>query len=259
MDAFARVLAEPASLAARRQLAADWDAAGDPRGTVVRAQLEAWELAHAGQLGSPRWYAVRKQANDLINANRRTWAGPLATLVDDYAFHRGLIARITIALDDFVLRAKELVSLAPIQHLDLHGPATRWTEFVALPQLDQIVSFEIANVPNEVGDAQATALARSSHAAGLRWISLLGNSIGRSGVEALAASPYLEHVVFLSLRDNPFDPTPRVHDDSGVVFTEPNPHGEQLQRTYGRRPWLAGPAPERGSYWPPDRDEYAAR
>jgi hypothetical protein len=259
MDAFARVLAAPASLDARRQLAAEWDAAGDPRGAVVRAQLEAWELARRGQLGTPRWYEVRKQANDLINANRKTWAGAVATLVDDFAFHRGLIARVTLSVDDFVERAKELVSLAPIQHLDLHRPATRWDELVALPQLDQIVSFEIARAASEVGDAQAIALARSRHAAGLRWIGLAENAIGRAGVEALAASPYLKEVVFLSLRGNDFDPTPRVWDDNGVAFTEPNRYGEELQRTYGPRPWLAGPGPERGSYWPPDRDEYAAR
>jgi hypothetical protein len=36
------------------------------------------------------------------------------------------------------------------------------------------------------------ALAKSPRAARLKWISLNGNNISEAGVEALAASPYLE-------------------------------------------------------------------
>lgn len=257
-DALARVLAAPASLAARRELAAAWEAEGDPRAELVRAQLEYWELSRADRAASPRAREVRDKANALLRANRRAWAGRIADLVDSYEFHRGLVAEIEISVDKFVEHAAELVALAPIQHLDLTSPATRWNELVALPQLAQMVSLELAGAPREIGDDQAIALARSRHAAGLRWIGLSGNSIGRPGVEALAASPYLEHVVFLGLRDNPCDPTPRIFDDQGVAFVEPNPIATELQRTYGRRPWLEGPPLERATYWPPDREEFAA-
>lgn len=258
MDQLARVIAAPASLEARRQLAAAWETAGDPRGAFVRAQVEYWQLASVGKDATPPAQAARTRAGDLLRGNRKQWAGEIAKLVEDYEFHRGLVAEITMSVDAFVERAKEIVALAPIQHLNLTTPATRWNELVALPQLDQIVSLEIAGAGDAIGDKEAIALSRSPHTRGLRWVGLSGNAIGRLGVEALAASPHLARVVFLGLRDNMCDPTPHVWNDGGIAFSEPNPIGTELQRTHGPRPWLAGPPPDRATYWPPDRDEHAA-
>ncbi|MCX5746608.1 MAG: hypothetical protein NT062_29375 [Proteobacteria bacterium] len=39
MTPFERVLAEPGSIAARRALAAEWKAAGDPRALLIEKQL----------------------------------------------------------------------------------------------------------------------------------------------------------------------------------------------------------------------------
>lgn len=255
-SAFQRVLAEPSSLAARRELAAAWEAANDPRAELVRVQVASWEAAQRGER-TPQALATRKRATELVRLHGRAWAGRIAERVDSYRFHRGLVAEVALAADTFVERADELCALAPLQHLTLTAPIARWRDVCALPQLGQIVSLELAGVKT-FGDAQVMALATSRHAAGLRWLGLSGCSITQAGVEALAASPYLDRVVYVGLRDNPFDPSPQIWDDGGVITVEPSPSAPAIERTYGRRPWLS-PSVEQAAQWPPDPDQLAAR
>lgn len=230
MSAFDRVLAEPASLEARRALLAEWERAADPRAALLAIELEAWRLMH--EPPTPRYAKLRAEAAELVRRHGAAWAGRLAELVTRYRFHRGLVAEITLPLDRFVELADELCTLAPIQHLNLRAPATRFRELVTLPRFAQIVSFEVPG-QRQIGDDDALELARSPHASQLRWIALPRNSIGKAGVEALATSPYLRQVYFLALDGNRCDPSPTVWNDSGVVTVEPSPIATELQR--GRR------------------------
>lgn len=256
-DPFQRVLAEPSSLAAREALAAAWQAAGDPRAELIRTQVAYWSFAARGELGLPQAKAARTRGNELVRAHGRAWAGELAGLVDRYRFHRGLVAEVALSCDAFIDRADRLFALAPIQHLTLTAPITRWADLCALPRLAQIVSLEVADV-KAFGDDQAMALATSRHAAGMRWLGLSGCSLHQPGVEAIAASPYFDRVVYVGLTGNPFDPSPQIWDDGGVITVEPSRYAAPIERAYGRRRWLS-PTPDEARQWPPDPDQLAAR
>src|SRR5262249_5885714 len=49
------------------------------------------------------------------------------------------------------------------------------------------------------------------------WLSLKRNGIGKAGVEALAASPYLKQVVYLCLDDNPYNPREKALEGGPLV------------------------------------------
>jgi hypothetical protein len=254
VSAFERVLAEPASLSARRALLVEWDRAADPRAELMRAQLEVWK--HLDAPPTAQSWELSGDAAALTHLHGEAWAGRIAELVDAYRFHRGLVAEITISLDRFIELADELYQLAPIQHLNLRGPATRFRELVASPRFAQLVSVAFEGQPS-FGDTEAFALAQSRYASRLRWIVLTRNAIGRLGVEALAASPYLANVIYLDLDGNPFNPSPSVWSDGGVFSVEASPYAAELQRAYGRKVWLE-PLYQQAEWWPPSRDVYAA-
>lgn len=177
-------------------------------------------------------------------------------LVERCAFHRGLIAEVKLSLDRFVELAEVLCTMAPIQHLSLHGPCDRWAEFLALPQLRQMVSLEFTYP--DLDDEMVCELANVPSLTSLRALYLEKCKVGRRGVEALAASPYLERVVNIGLDRTQYDPLPTFWDDFGIVNYEPNPRGDELAMQYGRRPWLVGPPVELYRKWIPVHDLYAA-
>jgi hypothetical protein len=251
MDAFARVLAEPGSLAARRALAAQWKAANDPRSELVEKQLAYRDLELRDESSSKSARALRDQIRALIDREGRKWAGRIADLVESYEYRRGLVAQVKLRGERFVQHAAELFALAPIQHVDLTAPLA-FDQVVGLPQLRKLVSLGINQQLDKFGDREATLLARSPHAAGLRWVGLYRNQIGEAGVEALAASPYLASARYIGLDYNPANPTPTVNDYDGQYLVERPPLAERLARSYGERPWLTGPST---GAWPPDRDE----
>ncbi|MBA3452343.1 MAG: hypothetical protein H0T42_04520 [Deltaproteobacteria bacterium] len=245
-DAFARVLAEPGSLAARHALLEAWRREGDPRGELLEPQL----AYHATEQ-----LALLEKLNVLIADQGRTFAGELATLVDGFTFHRGLVAEITVTGTSFLALAPLVFRLAPIQHLTLRAPLPPVEELFGSRFLTKLVSLDMPTLGAAFGDRGAMALARSPHAQGLRWISLPGADIAEAGVEALAASPYLDGVRYLGLRDNPSDPTPYAREHDSRFDVGRPPLAIELERKFGVRPWLAVPtAPE---HWPPNREALA--
>jgi hypothetical protein len=253
MDAFAQVLAEPGSMAARRALLADWKTRGDPRAELLENQLTYLELERAGD---DRAYALRLAINVAIARRGGAWAGELAKRVTDYKFHRGLVAEITLSGADFVARAPQLFELAPIQHVTITAPLPSMDALFAVSQLAKLTSLNMPGLGAAFGDSGAFALARCEHAARLRWISLNYDAIGQAGVEALADSPMLAHVRFLGLGGNAVDPTPYVQEVMEGHYGGGRPLlAAQLEQRFGPRPWLATPTnPED---WPPNREALA--
>jgi len=247
-----RVLAEPGSTAARKALAAEWRASGNPQVDLIDAQLEYRELERANKTSSPAAKALLVAIDRSIAQHGSVWAGALTKLVDSLEYRRGLIAKVTLSGERFLAVAPELFAHAPIQHVDFEAPLAL-DKLLASPFLGKLGSLAIQLQYAAFGDREAIAVARTRQLAGLRWLSLYANGIGEAGVEALAASPYLEGCVYLGLVDNPCDPTPSVVDYDGTEGVSRPPIADQLERSYGKRPWLSGPAP--GEPWPPDRDD----
>lgn len=253
-ELYAAVVADPDDEAPRRALAAYYDGRGDPRGELIRLQLESAAKAAMGT----RDGALIHRERALLRTHGRAWAAPLADLITDYKFHRGFIGEVTLPLDRFLDVAPTLFAAAPIQHLNLTMPRTRWAELLRSPHLARLTSLLLQRLDLDDEDARAIASAEALRT--LRWLSLARNRIGRPGVEALAASPWLAQLPVLDLFDNPCDPIPKpaAHDLDGRVTAIDRPMiANELEARYGRRPWLDNP--EDPDAWPLPRDAYRAR
>jgi len=251
-SAYARVLANPTSLSAREALAAEWKAAGDPRAKLIDFQLRYRAYRVAGSTASDDARMLLRKAYELTTKHGAEWAGEVAGLVEKFEFHRGCIAEVTLSGASFARVMPRLVALAPIQHVNLTLPLD-FASVVAAPEFAQLTSLKAVTLGAGFGDAEAKLLAASPLAKGLRWIRLTDDAIGRAGVEALAASSYLATCAYLDLAGNPVNPSPDVNDHTGALLAVRSDVGDEMERTYGHRPWLALPT----GAWPPDRDDIA--
>ncbi len=250
-ELYAAVLAEPNAAPPRRALAAHYDAKGDPRGELIRVQLELADKEARGVLDG----ALIRRERALLKAHGAAWAAPLADLITGHKFHRGLIGEVSLPLDRFLGVAPTLFAAAPIQHVNLTRPRTRWAELLRSPHLARLSSLALADL--DLDDGDASAIARADALRALHYLSLAHNRIGRAGVEALAASPYLARLDVLDLSNNPCDPVPRPggRDLDGRVTAIDRPAlANELVSRYGERPWLANPA--NPDAWPLPRDSY---
>jgi uncharacterized protein (TIGR02996 family) len=250
-ELYAAIVAEPNDPAPRRALAAHYDGRRDPRGELIRVQLELADKEARGVLDG----ALIRRERDLLKAHARAWAAPLADLIGGYKFHRGLIGEVTLPLDRFFDVAPALFAAAPIQHLNLTRPRTRWAELLRSPHLAHLSSLALEDL--DLGDEDARAIARADALRALHYLSLANNRIGPAGVEALAASPYLARLDVLDLSNNPCDPIPRPGGrglDGKVTAIDRPALANELVSRFGERPWLANPA--NPDAWPLPRDAY---
>ncbi|MDX2087535.1 MAG: hypothetical protein SFX73_06785 [Kofleriaceae bacterium] len=252
MDAFDRVLAEPGSLEARKELLAAWKRKGDKRASFLEQQLALFEARQRGDDTE----AMRRAVNLAVIRDGKALAGEVARLVSKFEFHRGLVAEITISGADFVARAAKLFTLAPIQHVTITLPLPLLSAFFDLPQLAKLTSLNMPKLGGAFGDAGASALAGCRHARALRWIALNNDEITQVGAQALAASSSLAEVAYLGLRGNPADPTPfRQEIMEGQYSSGRPPLADDLEAKFGKRRWLE--VPEDTDPWPPDRESLA--
>ncbi len=256
MNAFDRVMAQPASLAARYALLAEWKASNHPQAALLEKQLEYRQITGTDRR-SKQAVRLSSEINQLIKEHGRTWAGRVADLVHTYKFHRGLVAEVHVSGERFLEVMPEVLALQPVQHVSIIAP---WGSFEAIansPLLAKLSSLRIDLAGAAVGDAGAIAIARSPHVANLVDLSLAKDDIGKVGAEAIAASPYLADAKYICLEDNPYDPTPRVIDEGDGIYTPFRPpSADDIEATYGARPWLAAPTGYLPT-WPPLHDELA--
>jgi hypothetical protein len=253
--AFQRVLAEPSSLAAREALAADYRANGDPRAELIDKQLRLRKHRLARTVSSDEANALARETYVLVRKHGAAWAGELAKHVNDYTFHRGCIAEVTLPGITFGKEMPPLLRHAPIQHLNLVAPLAL-EEVVRSPHFARLTSLKIVEMGKEFGDKEAAMLAESPYSAGLKWIYLVDNSIGEAGVEALVASPYLASCIRIDLSGNPVDVTPGITTYEGIEDHYRSGRADELERKYGKRPWLAAPSADLTWWdWPPNRDD----
>jgi uncharacterized protein (TIGR02996 family) len=250
-ELYAAIVAEPNDPAPRRALAAHYDGRGDPRGELIRTQLELADKEARGVLDGK---LIRRE-RELLEAHGSAWAAPLADLITGHKFHRGLIGEVTLSVDRFLDVAPALFAAAPIQHLNLTRPRTRWAELLRSPHLAHLSSLALEDLG--LDDEDAKAIARADALRRLHYLALGNNRIGRAGVEALAASPFLARLDVLDLSNNPCDPIPRPggRDLDGRVTAIDRPAlANELVSRHGERPWLANPA--HPDAWPLPRDSY---
>jgi hypothetical protein len=252
MSAYERVLAAPSSLAAREALAAEWKAKKDPRAELIDKQLRLRQHRLENTLWSDEANALTREINVLLKKHGAQWAGDAAKHAKEYVFHRGCVAEVTLPGAAFASAMPKLLAVAPIQHVNLTTPLNL-EHVVESAHLAKLSSLRICEHRAGFGDAQASALARSPFLANLKWLSLTDNAIGVAGAESLAASPHLAKCVFIDLGGNPTNPTPSLSEYEGVENRGRPAIAQDLERKFGKRTWLQVPA--EGTAWPPNRDD----
>lgn len=205
------------------------------RGVFIRAQIDlvrkratgTWEELHlAGHA-----------ANDARREHGDAWDGQLRSLVSSVVYDRGFVELVRMSAAEFLGRAAELRGLAPIRHVDLTGVVEAGPEFWGSEALAGVRSLSMDRVG--LTDREAAALAGSPHLGELRWLSIQDNLLTRKAGDALGASSGLGRLVYVGMRGNPYDPTNRYSHDGEIVGSVwLPPEGERLERTHGPKAWL---------------------
>lgn len=249
---FQAVLDDATSDAPRLAYAAAFDNPQDPRAQFIRLQIE--DMAAGNRPGTSRWWACE----DLLRASGVAWAADVAPLVRAYNFERGFVGRVKLSANDFLRNAAALFAAAPIIHMDLTEAKPHITELCASPHLSKIRSLSLAGCALDDNDIRL--LASSPHLSELRWLSLMDNRIAFFGADQLAASKLLPNLHYVEFSGNPFNPTQRFADDSGIIVDLwMPPEGEQLEQRHGMIRWLHIEDCRTVDDIPPDRYRVALR
>lgn len=232
-DAFAHVLQEPELDAPRLAFA---DVVGGDRAAAIHHGIWARD-ARRKRLDDTAFRHEAKQR--VLFRQHPEWTTTVLERADGVHVGRGLVEGVTISLEAWIGRGREIVELAPILHLKLTNTRGRLGKLAADPMLAHIRSLDLES--GDLQDDDVRALVASSHLARLRWLSLARNDIGTEGQAALAAAtrhlPALRHVN-LALNAAP-DPTDEgAIDETGNVRWQARAEGLALEEHHGPLPWL---------------------
>jgi uncharacterized protein (TIGR02996 family) len=211
---------------------------GDPRGELIRVQIEIF-VDEAGHRLGPRYGENLKRRDELLAAHGREWAAPLSPLVDRWSFQRGFPDLVKLGARAFLERAQAIFDAAPVLHLDVTGLDAGCGDFFASPHLRRLRSLLLYE--SRIGDQGVERLAASPHLVGLRYLDLMLNQVTRRGLEALCASPNLPSLRYVKLTSNPVDDPhdrPVSVDNGRILDWEALPIQAELEARHGRKPWL---------------------
>jgi len=211
-----------------RLIYADYlDEAGDPRGELIRVQVELASLP----LGAAARLELEERQEALLDAYAEEWLSPLRALgaegVSRRCFERGLIERVVMTVKNFLVHGAELCVLAPALHrLELRQAKERIPQLCDHPLPPQITSLDLGccglrgaafdgiwRAPwtvqltelrlqiNHLEDEGIGNLVKASWPR-LRKLHLGNNKFSPSGVEMLSRSDMVAHLETLGLSLN---------------------------------------------------------
>ena len=240
------VLERPDDDAPRLAYAELMDQRKDERGEFIRRQLRA------AQATTTQQKTLRSNEADwLLTKHRSKWSQEVKGIADEYEFHRGFIAFVSLPARFFLEKAARLLAAAPIQHLDLIDAKPCMSELLGSAHLRRMrsLSLDQSGLDNE----DMKQLAASPNLGALRWLSLGYNAITLPGVVELAKSTALPKLRYANFGGNPVDPGEQHANDQGIIVESWMPSsGEWLEEEYGPLPWLHCPAKTTNDI-PPDR------
>jgi uncharacterized protein (TIGR02996 family) len=155
-----------------------------------------------------------------------------------WEWERGFVAELRTDPDMVADPREYIFNSSPIEHLDLTTEGSVLAALAA-PRVAQVRSFGLRDL--RLGDDDMEALVRDARLDRCEWLDLRSNNIGERGVKALAASPRIRAIPIVLLTFNPSDPATQFSD--GEMWLPPE--GAELEKAYGRIPWLHLPPPRR--------------
>jgi uncharacterized protein (TIGR02996 family) len=205
-----------------RLILADWlDDYGDDT-DQARAELIRVQCALARPRRSPA--ALRQREGELLAEHAANWLGPLAALVEQFCFDRGMLRLVVHGHRCFSPDLAELAStetyawVESLTLVQLTGAAVH--RLVQLPILAGVRSLTVDDA--RLGDQGLSLLATSSHLGQLRELHLGNCNLRDAGLCALARSDRLGRLENLDL--------PRNHIRNAVAALAQSPHLPALTR-----------------------------
>jgi uncharacterized protein (TIGR02996 family) len=232
------ILERPWDDGPRLELAALLDGRGDPRGELIRVQIEIF-LDEAGHRRGSKYAANLRREKELLKQHAAAWAADVSPLVDRVTFMRGFPDMVKVDAEKYLANAARLHAVAPVVHLDVKQLKGVLGRFFAEPHLGRLRSLLLYDC--HIGDEGVEALAASPVLGELRYLDLMLNDVTRRGVEALCASSGLPNLRYVKLTSNPVESPldrPVAVDNGQILEWEAHPIQEELEARYGHKPWL---------------------
>jgi uncharacterized protein (TIGR02996 family) len=198
--AFLRAIRDDPDSDGPRLVYADWlDERGDPRGEFIRVQCRLERLS----ADDPEAEALRRREAELRERHRAEWEALRRSLkLSDWAFRRGLVEEVTLAVHDFVAQARRLFELLAVRQVRLEGltrvPQSLLEALAVEPLLGRVRRLDLSN--NRAPSGQVDPVLSSSHLAALTWLDLRGNPLDLDTLRLLAAARHLPRLTTVLLR-----------------------------------------------------------
>jgi uncharacterized protein (TIGR02996 family) len=256
------IKAEPRNDELRLMAAAEYEQRGQPeRAEFIRTQLAIARLPLG--LDDPEWFSLTRASTQMLREYEGLW------LADDelserrsaaFRFDRGFVEFVELSISDILHeQLVGVVERAPIQHVDVLSfegafNAARTLAVVNQQVGPQLVSLGLGYL--DLNDDDMWALAEWNWPQ-LRWLSLAGNGLTRSGVDRLARQwrQRMRSLEYVDLLGNPFDPLHQLEYDQDVILRwwgEREVLDMERELEQERVPWLH-PRLLRGRIRPVDR------
>ena len=225
------------------------DSPNRARAQFIRLQLKLNQL----RASHPEYMRLATRAYAFELRYRPRWIPPLFRefRLRRVEFHRGFVELIKIAVAPLLEYQNHLFEEAPIQHLDvveLESPDRLKMLLDSLEKnghLEKLVSLGLDG--QGLSDESIEVLENAAFKR-LRWLSLAHNKIGEKGFSLLVEGKF-RGLRFVDLHGNPFDPTPELVYDQGVVIQKRiNPRVGDLKEISWLNKTIRG-----GQYIPPGR------
>jgi uncharacterized protein (TIGR02996 family) len=213
----------------------------NPRSLFIRAQLTI--ARHNSDRNNPECFQAFQKSSRLRERHyavwRPNWSDEVAKRVLDYKFYKGFVELVKISGADLLEFGAEVLSAAPIRHLDLVLTKGLWPKLSAYDGFRSIRSLSLDD--NALSDKDLSCIAESSVMGNLRWLTLINNDIGEEGILALAShhSSTLRRLEYVSLEGNPCNPIENLAADGDLITGEWLPEiGKHLESRFGPIRWL---------------------
>ena len=180
---------------------------------------------------------AQRRLHALLETHADAWKAPVLQIAERCELYRGMVASARVDAEVFVKRHDELLSLAPIVHLDLFNVPDHLVQVLKVPALrERIRALTVAD--QGLTDAHMRQLARTAPLPRLWYLDLIGNRISVDGVESLAVSNALPALTHTVLDANPGNIHERAGVEQALVQAWFPPEGRALEDAYGPVRWL---------------------
>jgi uncharacterized protein (TIGR02996 family) len=198
---FLQALLEDSADETSRLVFADWlDERGDPRGELLRVQLELDRWVPDLE----RRMALQQREQQLLAAWLASWPTLLRQRCRDWRVEAGL-ATVTMDARSFVVKrfatqAETCLRQAWVRGLRLQQTTAQVDALARAPHLAAVTSLDLSS--NGLDDAALQELLASPYLGGLRELDLSNNALSDRTLPLLVQAPWFRRLTALSLRNN---------------------------------------------------------